>query len=252
MTKDELQYVILRIKDHIYDQFDVHNDAASEFMSFCEDFIEDKIKKVAGITNRDLFLTAIRTPSRDTSNYLECVIAFLIVHGGRHGAKALQPKFSVFPRINPAWDDICGKVFKPSNDKGVDLVVVSPKSGTHGMHITYIQVKHGTTEHGYRDTLGWNKFALATIRYRLKEGRHKIEETLKRWFPKRYESYSYGYCLYTSAPIIPSITKDAKGIRKPPNGATEIVIYDRSELAEDFEKCGIVSALEDDLGIFED
>ncbi len=100
--------------------------------------------------------------------------------------------------------------------------------------------------------LGKTKFALSTIRYRLRMGRYEIEKALQWWFPSRFESYSYDYCLYTSAPVIQSIIKDPKGIRKPASGATEIVIYDRSELAEDFEKCGVVSALEQDLGIFED
>jgi hypothetical protein len=250
-NKEELNYIIHKIKAHIHDTFDAPKDTTSAFMKFCEGYYNDKIKTVADVSNRDLFLNAIRTPSRDTAAYLEWVIAFLIVHDKRHGAKIDQTGLLTFPHDEPKWDDVCGKVFKLSNDKGVDLVVVAPKNGIYGIHITYIQVKHGTSSHGYTDTFRTNKFALSTIRYRLRMGRYKIEKTLKEWFPGKFaSSYSYDYYLYTSAPIIQSIIKDAKKIRKPASGATEIVIVNRSELADDFERCGIFSALEEDRGIW--
>lgn len=253
-SKDELKYFLLQIQQHISTNIDLVMDKDNTFMKFSDDFINANIITDT-VNKRDNFLSGIRDSSRDKGHYMECLVSYLIVMNGFHGAvKGGQKTFrsqsfakSITEKDAPSWNDIQGKVLKVTNDKGVDLVILSG-SGT-ALHVAYIQVKHGK-KHGYTDFTKTNKFALSTIRYRLRAGRYDIQSMIERWFPNRFASYTYEYHLYTTAIVIPAITKDAKKIRAPPGG-TEVVIHNRSDIWNCVQGLGVQEALGvNNLGIF--
>ena len=112
-------------------------------------------------------------------------------------------------------------VFKPSPDLGVDIAVV-----THSRKLICIQVKHGTTVLGYADATKRNKFALQTIRRRLRAGR----EALYKFFERQNVTLSgYEYHVFAWFGWRPIVDEDPVFLRAP-TGGVPIRLYQGRDL----------------------